>query len=471
MLIRTLLIGLLLASGSAFAAAPLYKIENLGPAVGHSGTASNYYPYDINSNGDVVGYIYTYLSPGAAFIYTPEGGTEVLYPSIIQEAFAINDSRQIAGRSGGNAYSNGKLVDYTTGDWVSLGTLGGPRSTGYGINNSGTVVGSAELNVVSNGYYITHPVRYQNGSLTSLGILEGGNQAKAEAINKGGTVVGSSRINDLYNSPWHAIKIKKNGAMSDLGTLGGLSSYAYDINDSGQVVGAADTAVAGQRRAFIYQNGSMQDLGALNGNNSSAAGINAAGVVVGDTQDSESNTTPFVWIDGVMYDLSSRIVNLSEWGEMEGIAGINDNGVIVGRGQYYGEATSGLSRAFKLTPVNEVEVDVLPGDSANVVYPTRVGKLPVAVLSTPGFDATQVDPESLRFGLGEAAPTNNPTVIADVDGQHGNDTQVRFRVDKSGIFCDDTEVSLYGETYAGELIAGTDQIDASNCEEGSCHVY
>jgi hypothetical protein len=58
-----------------------------------------------------------------------------------------------------------------------------------------------------------------------------------------------------------------------------------------------------------------------------------------------------------------------------------------------------------------------------------------------------------------------------VDGVHGNDSEVRFRVDQAGIFCDDTEVNLYGETYTGEIIGGTDQIDASNCEEGSCHVY
>jgi uncharacterized membrane protein len=28
-------------------------------------------------------------------------------------------------------------------------------------------------------------------------------------------------------------------AMQDLGTLGGTSSYAYSINDSGEIVGAA----------------------------------------------------------------------------------------------------------------------------------------------------------------------------------------------------------------------------------------
>ena len=126
---------------------------------------------------------------------------------------------------------------------------------------------------------------------------------------------------------------------------------------------------------------------------------------------------------------------------------------------------------YRLTPVTEVDVDVLPGDSANVVYPTRLGKVPVVVLSSPEFDATQVDPATLRFAAADVAPVDEPVIIADVDGANGADTQVRFRVEESGILCNDTEVNLFGETYAGETVAGVDMIDASDCDEGSCHAY
>jgi probable HAF family extracellular repeat protein len=464
---RVLAAILVLGCSAAFAEAPLYKIENLDAVPGYPSWA--YYPFDINSNGDVVGWMFNSLSPSAAFIYTPEAGIEAL-PSSMTEAYAINDSRQIAGRTGGNAYSNGKLLDYTTGEWEAMGTLGGPRSTGYGINNAGTVVGSAELSEVSNGYYITHPVSYANGSLNDLGILPGGNQASAEAINKGGTVVGSSRITDAYNSPWHAFKKRKNGSLTDLGTLGGLSSYANDINDANQIVGVADTSVAGERHAFLYAQSTMQDLGTLGGEDSVATAINAGGVVVGYAHDSAGTDKPFVWVDGVMYDLTSRIVNASEWGDLGAAIGINDSGVIVGRGEFFGGASSSVSRVYKLTPVTQVEVDVLPRDSANVVYPNRIGKLPVAVLSSASFDATQVDPATLRFGSARAAKTG-PAVISNVDGLHGNDTTVKFKIEETGIFCDDTEVMLSGETYAGEELGGIGAIDASNCEAGSCHVY
>jgi probable HAF family extracellular repeat protein len=46
----------------------------------------------------------------------------------------------------------------------------------------------------------------------------------------------------------------------DLGTLGGWQANAHAINNSGQVVGEADTG-DGYRRAFLWDNGVMSDLG------------------------------------------------------------------------------------------------------------------------------------------------------------------------------------------------------------------
>ena len=80
-------------------------------------------------------------------------------------------------------------------------------------------------------------------------------------------------------SQTHAF-LYSNGTMTDLGTLGGLSSDPYDINDNGQVVGFAELT-DGQQHAFLYSNGIMTDLGALGGTFSCAYSINNNGQVVG----------------------------------------------------------------------------------------------------------------------------------------------------------------------------------------------
>ena len=65
---------------------------------------------------------------------------------------------------------------------------------------------------------------------------------------------------------------------TDLGTLGGSSSYAHGINARGQVVGYSSTA-SDDWHAFLWEGGTMTDLGTLGGRESEAYGINDRGQV------------------------------------------------------------------------------------------------------------------------------------------------------------------------------------------------
>ena len=93
-------------------------------------------------------------------------------------------------------------------------------------------------------------------------------------------------------------------SITDLGTLGGSSSTAEGINNSGQVVGDALDA-GGNQHAFLYSGGVMTDLGTLGGSYSQAWGINNNGQVVGDAANASGNQHAFLYSGGVMSDLGT----------------------------------------------------------------------------------------------------------------------------------------------------------------------
>jgi probable HAF family extracellular repeat protein len=116
------------------------------------------------------------------------------------------------------------------------------------------------------------------------------------------------------------------GIMQDLGTFGGTTSYAYGINNSGQVVGQAYTAGNATAHAFLYSDGVMQDLGTLGGADSSATGINNRGEVVGWSTTSSGYQHAFLYSGGIMQDLGTL---QGGYGSSYANA-INDNEQVVG---------------------------------------------------------------------------------------------------------------------------------------------
>jgi probable HAF family extracellular repeat protein len=79
--------------------------------------------------------------------------------------------------------------------------------------------------------------------------------------------------------------------ITDLGTLGGTESFAYALNDPGQVVGSSRLPGDTATHAFLYEKGSMKDLSPLNSGNTQTVGptgINnsgqiASGVIAGES--------------------------------------------------------------------------------------------------------------------------------------------------------------------------------------------
>lgn len=110
-----------------------------------------------------------------------------------------------------------------------------------------------------------------------------------------------------------------------------------------------------------------------------------------------------------------------------------------------------------------VRIDIRPGGSPNSINPRSRGVIAVAILSADGFDATTVDPETVRFGAQgqEAAPVHYSLEQVDQDGDL--DLVLHFRTQETGIACGATRASLSGETYDGQALGGSDSVRTVGC--------
>ncbi len=129
-------------------------------------------------------------------------------------------------------------------------------------------------------------------------------------------------------------------------------------------------------------------------------------------------------------------------------------------------ATSGygpVMLAFRPLEVVEVHIDIKPGSFPNSINPRSKGVIPVAILTTPTFDATTVDPLSVMFGPNGATEAHGRGHIEDADGDGDNDLVLHFRTQATGVQCGDTSASLTGQTGSGQAIAGADSIVTVGC--------
>lgn len=168
-----------------------------------------------------------------------------------------------------------------------------------GVNATGDVAGNMPV-LASDGIWETHACVYSAaGTLSDLGTLATtASSSAAQAINDAGLIVGQSAIAGNLGS--HAT-VWFGGSARDLGTLGGTTSGAYAINNAGVIVGwSATTGASATKHAVRFTVNSqgvptgLTDLGVLTAPPSSATwsyayGVNDAGQIVG-----QSNAQAFV---------------------------------------------------------------------------------------------------------------------------------------------------------------------------------
>lgn len=259
----------------------------------------------------------------------PGGGMATPPGNLPAQATDINNAGQVVGRTNGlfgsPATVNTHAFLYDANQLIDLGVLGGNFSEAYAINDSGVIVGFSSIN--SGG--ARHAFSYSGGAMHDLGTLPGEFESRAFAINESGQIAGKSgRLAVLID----------NGVMQSIG-----SGVGWGINDHGDVVGENGVA-----HAALYHNGTWSDLGTFGGQFSIARDINNLGQIVGNADYPNDDSQPFLYQNGVLYDLRTLIDPASGW-DLHNAVAINEFGQITG----VGTAPGGGEHVFLLTPVPE----------------------------------------------------------------------------------------------------------------------
>jgi probable HAF family extracellular repeat protein len=299
-----------------------YTITDLGNFGGFS------FASGINSSGQVSGESSNADAYSEGFIYSngtlaalpnvtlPQGATGVNY-----EATAINSSGQAAGYSSYSLSGSQQYKSFTYSSGVSTAVSG--IDIANGINNAGNVVGYTFTDYSTRAAFLN-----TNGVVTNLGNLGFGGESSytvANGINNAGQVVGAGTTASYAE---HAFIWTAAGGMTDLGTLGGLSSIAWAINDNGQVVGSSSTS-SSSTHAFLWSAaGGMIDLGTLGGATSRANALNDNAQVVGESLTASDSEDATIWENGQAFDLNNLIGPDSGY-VLNDATGINDAGQIV----------------------------------------------------------------------------------------------------------------------------------------------
>jgi probable HAF family extracellular repeat protein len=308
------------------------QMIDLGTLGGNQSTAGA-----INNHGQVAGFALNDVSDPFSFYY---------------QAFFCQTPLNICPA---NATATRAFVWDEKDGMQDIGTLGGPDSLAFLVNDRGQVAGFSYTNSTVNantGFPTFHPFLWEKGKgMKDLGTLGGTVAQAVNGLNERGEVVGSTTTaGDQTHHPflWNGTRLM------DLGTFGGPNGEADWVNDAGDVVGIAQRPTfcsdTSGGVAFLWSKGVLHDLGTSAGlENSEATFINSNGQAVGYSFSCGVSTiSAFLWEQGSMVDLNTLIPASSQF-YLWAAGFISDRGEIAA----FGTLPSGDTHVVLLIPCDE----------------------------------------------------------------------------------------------------------------------
>ena len=274
--------------------ATTYHLTDLGPDT---------YGAAINANGDVAGAVDVYqgTSPWVGVWHAATGTWTRLGDGDMVDG--INDHGTVVGARPGKTIQG-----------VRWGADGHPHV----VKIEGSI--SSILLALANdgrtyGYWTDaalayHPFKLEHGTVVDLGCPTAAGCIPV-ATSRAGLVAGHIYADGDPLGTYQA-GVYRDGAWTNLGTLGGINSYANAVNANGRVVGASNyRPKSAAVHAFMWHDGGvMQDLHTAGGPYSSAEAVADDGTVAGATSDAAGTYGAALWFAGTWTFLAPLVDNL-----------------------------------------------------------------------------------------------------------------------------------------------------------------
>jgi hypothetical protein len=173
-----------------------------------------------------------------------------------------------------------------------------------------------------------------------------------------------------------------------------------------------------------------------------------------DPRPSDLHTAAIVWGDGSPVDYG--VVSESEGsGTVSGSHLYHQGGTYTVKVTVCDDDATCDDDTFTVTVVAVSEADIKPGGYPNSINLSSRGVVPVAILTTDDFDATTVDPVTVKFA--DALPLRWAWEDVDYDGDL--DLVFHFKTQELNLDEYSTEATLSGQTFGGMPFEGTDTVN------------
>jgi len=319
----------------------LYHVRGLS-----SGGTGAFEAYALNNASLVVGYIpgggstrpTVWVGARRYDLGTPAGGNGVAYGIGENGAIvgAVRNPDQFFGTVGTLWYKGARYL-------LRDPAYGNPGesllTSAVAINRHGTILGNTNNAATDN----NRPIVWHRGVPRVLPTLV--SLAIASAINDAGYVVGGSDYPGGFLHE-HAVLWTPDGRVSRLPTLGGEDSWAYDINNRGQIVGVS-TRPASAFLPVLWFRGRITALPIVSGIAGAARAVNEHDQIVGSQGVGvPSALRALTWYGRTVYQLDTLLDDESRGIVINDAQDINDKGQILATTIL----SSGISQPLLLTP-------------------------------------------------------------------------------------------------------------------------